>query len=53
MANHINHSFSTAEIIERLEVLWRKLEDEGRYVGADTVALALERLEELSTSTGH
>jgi len=39
---------TTAEIIERLEVLWQKLEGEGRYVSANTVALAIERLNELS-----
>jgi hypothetical protein len=44
----INHTFTTDEIIDRLEVLWRKLEDEGRYVSANTVQLALERIEELS-----
>ena len=37
-------TFTTAEIIERLEVLWRKLEDEGRYVSANTVGLAITRL---------
>jgi hypothetical protein len=42
------NSFTAAEIIERLEVLRHKLEDEGRYVSANTVTLAIERLEELS-----
>lgn len=49
MANSpVNHTFTTDEIIERLEVLWRKLNDEGRYISANTVAIALERLEEIS-----
>ena len=33
---------STTEVLERLEILWRKLEDEGLYVRANTVALAIE-----------
>jgi hypothetical protein len=44
----INHTFTTPEIIERLEVLWHKLEDEGLYVSANTVQLAIACLEELS-----
>lgn len=32
------------EIIERLERLWRKLEDEGRYTDANTVGLAIDQL---------
>jgi len=37
-------NFTSTQIIERLEVLRRKLEDEGRYVGADTAVLAAEAL---------
>jgi hypothetical protein len=44
--------FTTYEIIERLKVLWRKLEDEGHYVGANTVQLAVVRLEELANEMG-
>lgn len=40
-------AFTDEQIIERLEVLWRKLEDEGRYVSANTVELAIERFKEL------
>lgn len=36
--------FTTAQIIGRLEILWRKLEDEGHYVSANTVALAIDAL---------
>ena len=35
---------TTAQLIERLEILWRKLEDEGAYVRANTVALAIDAL---------
>ena len=35
---------STAEVVKRLEILWRKLEDEGRYVSANTVSLAIEEI---------
>jgi hypothetical protein len=41
--------FTTAEIIERLKILWRKLEDEGHYVSGNTVQLAVVRLEELTS----
>jgi hypothetical protein len=44
----VSRTFTTAEIIERLDVLWRKLEDEGLYVRANTVQLAIERLQDLS-----
>jgi hypothetical protein len=37
-------TFTTAQIIERLEVLRHKLEDEGRYAGANTAMLAIEAL---------
>lgn len=40
-------SFSTDQIIARLEVLLRKLEDEGMYVGANTVALAIAEIKRL------
>lgn len=38
---------ATSNIIERLEILWRKLEDEGFYVSANTVALAIEEIKRL------
>ena len=34
-------------ILMRLEILWRKLEDEGLYVRANTVALAIEEIKRL------
>lgn len=37
-------AFSTQEVLERLEILWRKLEDEGRYVSANTVSLAIDQI---------
>ena len=40
-------AFSTAEILDRLQILWRKLEDEGLYVRANTVALAIEEIKRL------
>lgn len=38
---------TTEDILNRLEILWRKLEDEGRYVSANTVALAIEEIKRL------
>lgn len=38
---------TTIEILERLEILWRKLEDEGMYVRANTVGLAIEEIKRL------
>jgi hypothetical protein len=38
---------TTAEVLARLDVLWRKLEDEGLYVRANTVALAIEEIKRL------
>ena len=35
---------SDAILLERLEVLYRKLDDEGHYVSANTVALAIDRI---------
>jgi hypothetical protein len=35
---------TTDEVLERLEILWRKLEDEGMYVRANTVALAIDEI---------
>jgi hypothetical protein len=35
------------DVIERLNVLWRKLEDEGRYVGASTAWDALIEIKRL------
>lgn len=40
-------SFTTEQIIERLEILWRKLEDEGHYVSANTVSLAVDEIKQL------
>lgn len=37
----------TPTVLERLEVLWRKLEDEGLYVRANTVALAIDEIKRL------
>jgi hypothetical protein len=39
---------NTAEILARLEILRRKLEDEGRYVSADTATIAIEEIKRLS-----
>lgn len=44
-------SFSTAQIVERLEILWRKLEDEGMYVRANTVGLAIEEIKRLDEAS--
>lgn len=41
-------SFSTEEILARLEVLWHKLEDEGLYVRANTISLAIDEIKRLS-----
>lgn len=38
---------STDEILARLEILWRKLEDDGAYVSANTVALAIDEIKRL------
>lgn len=35
------------DVLRRLEILWQKLEDEGLYVGANTVALAIEEIKRL------
>jgi hypothetical protein len=40
-------AFTTDQILERLEILRRKLEDEGLYVRANTVALAIEEIKRL------
>lgn len=39
---------TTDEVLDRLEILWRKLEDEGMYVRANTVALAIDEIKRLS-----
>lgn len=39
---------STQNVLERLEILWRKLEDEGRYVSANTVSLAIDEIKRLT-----
>ena len=41
-------SVTTLEILERLEILWRKLEDEGMYVRANTVGLAIDEIKRLA-----
>jgi hypothetical protein len=38
---------STDDVLARLAILWRKLEDEGLYVRANTVALAIEEIKRL------
>jgi len=40
-------SFTTEQIIQRLEVLRRKLEDEGMYVRANTVGLAIDEIKRI------
>ena len=45
-------SFTSEQIIERLEILWRKLEDEGRYVSANTVSLAIDDIKR-ANDTNH
>lgn len=37
-----------AKVQERLEILWHKLESEGAYVGANTVAMAQALIAELT-----
>lgn len=36
-----------SDVLARLEILWRKLEDEGLYVRANTVFLAIEEIKRL------
>lgn len=43
----MSHVPTTTEILDRLEILWRKLEDEGMYVRANTVGLAIEEIKRL------
>lgn len=40
-------AFTTDEVLERLEILWHKLDDEGLHVRANTVALAIEEIKRL------
>jgi hypothetical protein len=40
-----------AMVQDRLEVLWRKLEDDGIYVGANTIYLAQRLIEDLTSVT--
>jgi len=40
-----------AMVQDRLEVLWRKLEDDGIYVGANTIYLAQRLIEDLTGAT--
>ena len=53
MADHLLglHPLSDAGIIERLETLWRKLDDEGMYVSANTVSLAIDRIKQLTAAS--
>ncbi len=44
-------SFSTAEILARLEVLYSALYAEGWYVKANTVWLAIEEIKRLDKAT--
>lgn len=39
---------STSKVLKRLDTLCKKLKDDGRYVGANTCALAIEEIERLS-----
>lgn len=48
---HPERVWTRAEIIERLKILERKLDDEGMYVGRNTVSLAIMELEEGDLST--
>lgn len=41
---------STREVLDRLEVLHRKLESEGRYFASNTVWLAIEEIKRLATA---
>ena len=36
-------------LLERLEILWHKLENEGHYVKANTVGLAIDEIVKLHT----
>ncbi len=45
----VSPTFSADEVVARLERLWQKLEDEGRYTDANTVALAIEKIRDKST----
>lgn len=38
---------STDDVLARLEILWRKLEGDGWYVNANTVALAIDEIRRL------
>ena len=40
-------TMKTEEVIERLEILWAKLESEGLYTRANTCILAINKLREL------
>ena len=35
------------DVLDRLEILWHKLEDEGWYVKANTVGLAIDEIKKL------
>lgn len=39
---------SAEEVQRRLEILWHKLENEGNYVGANTVAQAQQLIKDLT-----
>ena len=40
------------DVIDRLKILWHKLEDEGMYVRANTVGLAIDEIERLRAAIG-
>jgi hypothetical protein len=40
-------SAPSQDVLDRLEILWRKLEDEGMYVQANTAYLAIEEIKRL------
>lgn len=44
----MNAPLNTADVLKRLAVLERKLNDEGMYVRANTAALAIELIKSLS-----
>ena len=40
--------YYTRDVLARLEILWRKLDDEGMHVRANTVALAIDEIKRLA-----
>ena len=37
----------TQDVVDRLQILWHKLESEGMYVKANTVGLAIDEINQL------